>query len=73
MLSAKLIILFTKMTTTIEIEDYDGNTLCYFNIKANVKSDNITLSKNLELADDDEDYFKLGGSKLIRLQLNEKK
>lgn len=55
--------------TVIEIEDYNGNTLCYFRIKGTKKEDIITNLNDCELADTDSDYLLNTDEPLLRIQL----
>ena len=50
----------------IEIEDKNGNTLCYFRVK-----DTITDLNNCEVADVEDDYFFNTDEPLKRIQLIE--
>jgi len=55
--------------TTIEIEDYNGNTIGSFVIKSNIKMKDINQLDNFDIADEDDDYIN-NEVNLIRIQKN---
>jgi hypothetical protein len=58
--------------TIIEIEDYDGNTLCYFKIKGTKKEDIVANLHDCSLADVESDYLMNTDEPLLRIQLDKK-
>jgi len=53
--------------TTIEIEDYNGNTIGSFVIKSNIKHKDIINLSGFDIADEEEDYIN-NEANLIRIQ-----
>jgi len=51
----------------IEIEDYNGNTLCAFEIEGKLKMRYL----NCDIADEDGDYLFGTNQKLVRIQMTE--
>ena len=56
--------------TTIEIEDYNGNTIGSFVVAGHIKIKDIQNLKDFDIADEDEDYINKEVN-LIRIQKNE--
>lgn len=56
--------------TTIEIEDYNGNTIGSFKIAGHIKIKDISKLKDFDVADEDEDYIN-SEVNLIRIQKTE--
>ena len=54
--------------TTIEIEDYYGNTIGAFVVDKNIDFGNFKQLRNFEVADVDNDYIFNMCEKLIRVQ-----
>ena len=50
---------------TIEVEDYDGNTIMAFKVNENLE---VTKTKDCDVADIDGDYIFESGDELIRIQ-----
>lgn len=57
--------------TTIEIEDYNGNTIGSFIIRGHIKMKDIFNLKDFDIADEDNDYINKEVN-LIRIQKTEK-
>ena len=57
--------------TTIEIEDYNGNTIGSFKIAGHIKIKDISKLKDFDVADEDEDYINETEENLIRIQKTE--
>jgi len=57
--------------TTIEIEDYNGNTIGSFIIKGNINIKDISDLDNFDIADEDSDYIN-NELNLIRIQKTNK-
>lgn len=56
--------------TTIEIEDYKGNTIGSFKIAGHIKIKDISLLNEFDIADEDDDYINKEVN-LIRIQRTE--
>jgi len=54
--------------TTIEIEDYYGNTFMNFMITPSIKTDSIHIKNGCTIADEEDDYLNHKCKNLIRLQ-----
>jgi len=57
--------------TIIEIEDYNGNTLCYFRIKGTKKEDIVTDLNQCDVADCESDYLLNTDEPLLRIQVSD--
>ena len=57
--------------TTIEIEDYNGNTIGSFLVRGHIKIEDIKNLKDFDVADEENDYIN-NEVNLIRIQKTDK-